>query len=106
MVAVLGMDRDPLAQICREASSLGVVEIANYNCPGQLVIGGETAAVEKAAELALERKAKTGSSLAGERSVPYLSDGSSCTRIVPSFAIGTTVIPCKSQLFLMLQPVH
>lgn len=58
MSAILGMEREPLAAICAEASSEGVVEIANYNCPGQLVIGGETKAVEKAAAMALEQGAK------------------------------------------------
>lgn len=58
MVAVLGLDRETLQKCVNEASDLGVVEIANYNCPGQLVIGGETKAVDKAAQLALENKAK------------------------------------------------
>ena len=52
MTAVLSLDRDALTKCCEEASALGVVQICNYNCPGQLVIGGEKAAVEKAAELA------------------------------------------------------
>ena len=51
MTAVMNLDRDALAKCC-EASALGCVQICNYNCPGQLVIGGEKAAVEKAAELA------------------------------------------------------
>ncbi len=58
MMAVLGLDRDSLQAACQEASSLGVVEISNYNCPGQIVIGGETAAVARAAELAKEAGAK------------------------------------------------
>lgn len=58
MSAILGMDRETLSAICKEAGSEGVVEIANYNCPGQLVIGGETKAVEKAAAMALEQGAK------------------------------------------------
>ena len=58
MIAVLGLDREPLLAACREAAALGTVEIANYNCPGQLVIGGEKSAVEKAAELAKEKGAK------------------------------------------------
>ena len=41
MTAVLGLDREKLQQACRQAADAGVVEIANYNCPGQLVIGGE-----------------------------------------------------------------
>ena len=52
MTAVLNLDRDALAKCCAEAADLGVVRICNYNCPGQLVIGGEKAAVDKAAELA------------------------------------------------------
>ena len=52
MMAVLGLEREPLQQACDAASELGCVVIANYNCPGQLVIGGEQAAVEKTAELA------------------------------------------------------
>lgn len=52
MTAVLGLDREKLQEACRQAAGAGVVEIANYNCPGQLVIGGEKAAVDKAAELA------------------------------------------------------
>ena len=52
MTAVLNLDRVPLAECCEQASTLGCVQICNYNCPGQLVIGGEKAAVDKAAELA------------------------------------------------------
>ena len=51
MMAVLGLDRDALSAACRQASAVGTVVIANYNCPGQLVIGGEKAAVELAADL-------------------------------------------------------
>ena len=52
MTAVLNLDREKLEACCEEASALGVVRICNYNCPGQLVIGGEKAAVERAGELA------------------------------------------------------
>lgn len=58
MAAVLGLDRAALQKVCDEAGSLGVVQIANYNCPGQMVIGGEAAAVERAAALALEGGAR------------------------------------------------
>ena len=58
MTAVLGLDRDALAACCREAETLGCVEICNYNCPGQLVIGGEKAAVDRAAQLAKEAGAR------------------------------------------------
>lgn len=58
MTAVLMLDRDKLQACCNQASDLGVVQICNYNCPGQLVIGGDKAAVDKAAELALAAGAR------------------------------------------------
>ena len=58
LTAGLGRDREKLQEACRQAAGAGVVEIANYNCPGQLVIGGEQAAVDKAAALAKELGAK------------------------------------------------
>ena len=58
MVAVLGFPREQLLEAVRESQSLGTVVIANYNCPGQLVIGGEKAAVDKAADLALAAGAR------------------------------------------------
>jgi len=48
MAAVLGLADNIVEDVC--ASIDGVVVAANYNCPGQLVISGETAAVEKACE--------------------------------------------------------
>ena len=58
MTVVLGLDREKLQEACRQAAGAGVVEIANYNCPGQLVLGGEKAAVETAAALAKEKGAR------------------------------------------------
>lgn len=48
MAAVLGLDDDVVARICAETD--GTVGIANYNCPGQVVISGETNAVNAACE--------------------------------------------------------
>lgn len=48
MTAVLGMDALQIERICEETE--GIVSIANYNCPGQVVITGEARAVERAAE--------------------------------------------------------
>jgi [acyl-carrier-protein] S-malonyltransferase len=58
MAAVLGLDDDTLAAACAEASGDGVIVIANANCPGQIVISGEVAALERAMQLAKERGAK------------------------------------------------
>lgn len=48
MCAVLGMDGEKIAKICEETE--GIVSVANYNCPGQIVITGEEGAVAAAAE--------------------------------------------------------
>ncbi len=48
MAAVLGLEDKIVEEVC--ASINGVVVAANYNCPGQLVISGQTEAVEKACE--------------------------------------------------------
>ncbi len=58
MMAILGADRETVTAACKAASSLGIVEPCNFNCPGQIVIGGERAAVEKAASAAKELGAK------------------------------------------------
>jgi [acyl-carrier-protein] S-malonyltransferase len=57
MAAVLGLDKNIVEEICKQASALGVCEAVNFNSPGQIVIAGATAAVTKAMELAIEAKA-------------------------------------------------
>ena len=52
VAALLGLATEVLKEVCREASSVGVVAAANFNSPGQIVIAGEKAAVERAIELA------------------------------------------------------
>ncbi len=58
MAAILGLEREKVEEVCREASSVGIVEPANYNCPGQLVIAGQVKAVEQAVVLAKPAGAK------------------------------------------------
>ena len=54
MAAIIGLDEGPTREICAEAG----VELANLNCPGQLVISGEADKITKACELAKARGAK------------------------------------------------
>ena len=56
MAAVIGMDGEQIRKICQETE--GRVSVANYNCPGQIVITGEEAAVEKAGAALKEAGAK------------------------------------------------
>ena len=60
MAAILNLDAPVMAEVCAEASGLtgGVVQVANDNCPGQVVISGDLAALEKAMELAKSRGAR------------------------------------------------
>jgi [acyl-carrier-protein] S-malonyltransferase len=77
MAAVLGLDDDVLATVCEEASEAGVVSCANFNSPGQVVIAGQRAAVERACELAGEAGAR--------RAVPLaVSVPSHCALMAPA----------------------
>ena len=59
MAAVLGLDANVIEDVLSEISAdNAVVEIANYNCPGQIVISGEKQAVENAAQKLKEAGAK------------------------------------------------
>lgn len=51
VAAVLGVSKEVVTEACREAASIGIVAPANFNCPGQIVIAGDKAAVERAIEL-------------------------------------------------------
>ena len=57
MAAVLGLDPEVAREVCAEASTLGVCELANYNAPGQIVLSGAAPAVERASVLAKEKGA-------------------------------------------------
>jgi len=58
MAAIMGLDAARTEEICKQASSAGVVIPANYNSRIQIAISGEIVGVEKAIELAVEAKAK------------------------------------------------
>jgi len=54
MAAIIGLEEGPTREVCAEAG----VQLANLNCPGQLVISGEKSGIDKACELAKARGAK------------------------------------------------
>ena len=58
MAAIIALDTQEVINCCEEASKIGVCSPANFNCPGQIVVSGEIAAVEKCCELAKEKGAK------------------------------------------------
>jgi [acyl-carrier-protein] S-malonyltransferase len=60
MAAIIKMDDEAVADICRQVtnSGVGLLQVANYNSPGQVVVSGENEAVDKGIELALAAKAR------------------------------------------------
>ena len=58
MAAIIGLDSKTINELCVEASSDGVVQAANFNSPGQIVVSGSTAGVRKAMDIAKTRGAK------------------------------------------------
>lgn len=58
VAALLGLAADVVREVCREAASAGVVQAANFNSPGQVVIAGEKAAVERAINIAKTKGCK------------------------------------------------
>jgi [acyl-carrier-protein] S-malonyltransferase len=68
MAAILGMESNSLEQVCAKIRETGeIVELANLNCPGQIVISGTAMGVAKASELAKEQGAR--------RAVPLVVSG-------------------------------
>lgn len=63
MAAIIGLDRETLENICAEASAEGIVQCANFNSPGQIVISGSVGGVLKGMELAKAAKARLVSQL-------------------------------------------
>jgi [acyl-carrier-protein] S-malonyltransferase len=57
MTAILGLDEEKVKEICKSVTN-GYVELANINCPGQIVISGEASAVREASVLAKQKGAK------------------------------------------------
>lgn len=59
MAAILALDGDKLNAVCEQVSATGeVVQVANFNCPGQIVISGTKQGVDEACKLAKEAGAK------------------------------------------------
>lgn len=73
MVSVLLLDREKVAEICEAASSAGKIWIANYLCPGNIVLSGENSACERAADLAEQE---------GGRAIPLAVAGAFHTEIM------------------------
>ncbi|MEK7264139.1 MAG: ACP S-malonyltransferase [Bacteroidota bacterium] len=58
MAAIVGLDAVIVEQVCNDATDAGIVQCANFNSPGQIVISGSVGGVKKAMGIAKERGAK------------------------------------------------
>jgi [acyl-carrier-protein] S-malonyltransferase len=58
MAAILGMEDADVEAVCKDASGDGIVQPANFNSPGQIVISGDVEAIDRAVALAQERGAR------------------------------------------------
>jgi [acyl-carrier-protein] S-malonyltransferase len=58
MAAVVGLDGNVVDEVCREAADAGIVQSANFNSPGQIVISGSVQGVRRAMEIAKTRGTK------------------------------------------------
>lgn len=63
MLAIIGLEEDEVIKICQEVTDLGIIEIANYNSPIQIVVSGEIKPLEKLMEIARARGARKAISL-------------------------------------------
>lgn len=95
MAAILGLDRAAVDALCGSVSA-GYVGVANYNCPGQIVISGEKPAVEEALGKAVEAGARKAVALAV--SVPshcrlMEEAGRAFERELAAFEIGDARLP-------------
>jgi [acyl-carrier-protein] S-malonyltransferase len=58
MAAIIGLEKEKIQEICNSQKEYGVCQISNYNCPGQIIIGGHVDAVYKAMDLCENAGAK------------------------------------------------
>ena len=58
MLAIIGLEKDEISEMCEKINDIGIVEIANHNSPTQIVVSGEIKALEKFAVMAKEKGAR------------------------------------------------
>ena len=107
MAAVVGLDPAVIDEVCRAASEAGIVQAANFNSPGQIVISGSVAGVRRAMELAKERGAKLVKELpvSGAFHSPLMESAKSGLRdALASTAIRDAAIPVYANV--SAQPVR
>lgn len=99
MSAVLGLSAEKIEEVCKEIQSKGLVlEIANYNCPGQIVVTGQKEALEKAEALLMEKGAR--------RVLPLSVSGAFHSSLLQDASLELEKVLQQSKLSLPKIPVY
>jgi [acyl-carrier-protein] S-malonyltransferase len=102
MAAVIGLDRATIEEVCATAAAEGIVQPANYNSPGQIVISGSITGVRKAMEVAKSRGAKL--VVSGAFHSPLMqSAGAGLQAALENVAVTDAVVPVYANV--TAQPV-
>ncbi len=98
MGAIIGLDADVVNEICDSLQSIGIVQAANFNSPGQIVISGDIEAVRAAMNLAKEKGAK--------RAVELVVSGAFHSPLMEGAAGGLSEALKKAELNDAVIPVY
>jgi len=98
MAAFIGLQEDVVAEVCETASSVGVVQVANFNSPGQVVISGSVAGVNRAIEIAKEKGAK--------RAIPLVVGGAFHSPLMEYASEGLQKALAEVEIRLASMPVY
>jgi [acyl-carrier-protein] S-malonyltransferase len=98
MGAIIGLDADIINEICESLKSTGIVQAANYNSPGQIVISGDVTAVRAAMDLAKQKGAK--------RAVELFVSGAFHSPLMESAAAGLSEALKKAEINNALVPAY
>ena len=79
MVSIIGLEQPAVEKLCAEAAQGQLLNCANFNCPGQIVITGAVEACKRALELARKIWSNEGYRTESSRGISFANDGS-CSR--------------------------
>lgn len=96
MVSIMGLEPAQVDELCAKASGAGIIQPANYNCPGQIVVSGEKGACELIARLTEE---------AGGRAIPLKVAGAFHSPLMKPAADGLTGVLAETQFAAPQIPV-
>lgn len=96
MAAIIGVDDEKIQELCDQVQNVGLVVPANFNCPGQIVVSGESVAVAKLVE---------NCSAAGVKAVPLAVSGAFHSPLMQSAQAGLADAISKTQFHDLQKPL-